>query len=52
MKKSILKRIVTAIKNQIIWWKTRAAFSEQRRQQELRATSVAVAMTCTGALRR
>jgi len=48
----MFRAILRAVKAQINWWHNRKAFGEQRRRQELRATSVAVAMTTTGALRR
>jgi hypothetical protein len=48
----MIKAISKAIKAQINWWKNQIAFGEQRRRQEARASSLAVALTCTGALRR
>lgn len=48
----MIKRILNALKAQLNWWRNQAAFGEQRRLHAARATSVAVAMTCTGALRR
>lgn len=48
----MLKRILKMINRQLGWWRSQIAFGAQRRQQEARATSIAVAMCCTGVLRR
>lgn len=48
----MLRAISKAVKAQFNWWKNRKAFGAQRRLQELRASNMAVALACTGALRR
>ena len=48
----MFRAILKTVKAQINWWKNQLAFGDQRRLQEARATSAAVAMACTGALRR
>jgi len=48
----MFRTLLKLVKAQINWWRNQRAFGEQRRYQAARATSVAVAMTTTGALRR
>jgi hypothetical protein len=48
----MFKAIAKAVKAQINWWRNQIAFGEQRRFHAARATSLAVKLSCTGALRR
>lgn len=48
----MIKRIFKLIQKQLDWLRSQRAFGKQRRAQERRATNLAVALTCTGALRR